>query len=85
MAVGFAGLNALAYGHARTMTHFTAGGTRTGKAETLSWSQKLWVLAIGVQLPKPSNSQTPLDRQSVVHGFISRLGGSGHESKGASE
>ena len=63
MAVGFAGLNALAYGHARTMTHFTAGGTRTGKAETLSWSQKLWVLAIGVQLPKPSNSQTPLDRQ----------------------
>ena len=60
---GFLGLNVLAYGHARTMTHFQAGGARTGKAETLTWGEKVRIVALGVQLPKPRNTETPLDRQ----------------------
>ncbi|MBX7183766.1 MAG: lysophospholipase [Vicinamibacteria bacterium] len=63
LLIGFAGLNILAWGHARTMTHFAAAGPRTGKAETLSWGQKLGVLAVGVQIPKPRNDKTPLERQ----------------------
>ncbi|MEO8500218.1 MAG: alpha/beta fold hydrolase [Vicinamibacteria bacterium] len=62
VTAGFLGLNVLAYGQARTMTHFSTGGTRTGRAETLSWSQKFRVLAMGVELPKPRNTETPLDR-----------------------
>ena len=45
------------------MTHFSASGTRTGKPETLSWSQKLEVLAKGIELPKPRNTATPADRR----------------------
>ena len=67
---GFVALNALAYGHARTMTHFSADGTRTGKAETLSWGQKLGNRERWVRL---------------VHSFLSRFPGPDHKSKGAAE
>jgi alpha-beta hydrolase superfamily lysophospholipase len=62
LVLGFIGLNILAYSHARTMTHFTSGGLRTAKAEDLTWSEKFGVLTRGVQLPRPQNGQTPLDR-----------------------
>ena len=57
----FLALNALAYGHAWTMTHFKRGGARTGKPESLTLMQKAGVLAMGVQLPRPVNNRTPLD------------------------
>ncbi|MEO8361103.1 MAG: alpha/beta fold hydrolase [Vicinamibacteria bacterium] len=56
------GVNILAYGHAWTMTHFVPGGVRTGGPESLTWLQKLSVVAMGVQIPKPRNEGTPLDR-----------------------
>lgn len=57
------GVNVLAYGHAWTMTHFMPGGVRTGRPEALSLTQKLSVVARGVQLPRPVNNRTPLDLQ----------------------
>ena len=63
LVVGFVGLNFLAYSHARTMTHFLPGGLRTGRPETLTFLQKVKVVALGVQLPKPRNTGTPLDLQ----------------------
>jgi alpha-beta hydrolase superfamily lysophospholipase len=62
-AIGFAGANLLAYGHARTMTHFEKTGFRTAAAESLTIAQKLRVLAMGVTLPKPRNDITPIDRE----------------------
>ncbi len=44
------------------MTHFGATGVRTGRPETLTLVQKLRVAAAGVDLPKPRNEATPLDR-----------------------
>lgn len=44
------------------MTHFSGSGPRTGKPDSLTLAQKLRVLALGVQLPKPRNLATPLDR-----------------------
>jgi alpha-beta hydrolase superfamily lysophospholipase len=44
------------------MTHFSATGVRTGRPETLTLVQKLRVAAKGVELPKPRNEATPLDR-----------------------
>ncbi len=61
-AVVFIVLNVFAYGHAYSMTHFSAAGVRTGRPETLTLVQKLRVAAAGVELPKPRNEATPLDR-----------------------
>lgn len=61
-ATAFTLLNVFAYGHAHSMTHFSASGVRTGRPETLTLLQKLRVAAAGVELPKPRNDQTPLDR-----------------------
>ncbi len=44
------------------MTHFSGTGVRTGRPETLTFVQKLRVAAAGVELPKPRNESTPLDR-----------------------
>lgn len=61
-AIAFSLLNVFAYGHAYSMTHFSARGVRTGRPETLTLVQKLRVAAAGVELPKPRNEATPLDR-----------------------
>jgi alpha-beta hydrolase superfamily lysophospholipase len=61
-AIAFALLNVFAYRHAYSMTHFSATGVRTGRPETLTLLQKLRVGAAGVELPKPRNEATPLDR-----------------------
>jgi uncharacterized protein len=57
--LAFVALNAMAYIHARAMTHFTNGGKRTQKPEALTYPQKLQVLFTGVALPRPVNRQTP--------------------------
>jgi uncharacterized protein len=59
--LAFVALNAIAYMHARAMTHFVSGGKRTQKPETLTLSQKLQVPATGVALPRPINHETPAD------------------------
>jgi uncharacterized protein len=57
----FVALNAIAYMHVWTMTHFARGGKRTLKPEALASLQKLKVLFTGVTLPRPMNLQTPDD------------------------
>jgi uncharacterized protein len=59
--LAFVALNAMAYLHARAMTHFANGGERTLKPEALTVPQKLQVLLMGVTLPRPVNRQTPAD------------------------
>ena len=57
--IGFAGLNLLAYSHARSMMHFTTGGQRSHKPEDLNAWQKVKVLLGGVNLPRPMGHRSP--------------------------
>ena len=59
--LAFVLLNAMAYMHARAMTHFVSGGERTEKPEALTFSQKLQVLLEGVEMPRPVNRKNPAD------------------------
>jgi pimeloyl-ACP methyl ester carboxylesterase len=61
IVVGFAGLNVIAYNHARAMTRFTGGGSRTGKPENLSGVEKARVLLMGVNVPRPRSDLQPSD------------------------
>ena len=56
-----AALNVMAYRHAYALTHFSEDGTRTPRPETLTFTQKLRVLAQGPTVPRPRNRRTPLD------------------------
>jgi len=49
----FLSLNALAYMHAYSMTHFSSDGPRTGAPETLSLGERIAVLLTGVRVPRP--------------------------------
>jgi alpha-beta hydrolase superfamily lysophospholipase len=53
--------NALAWMHARSMTHFVSSGDRTAKPEALSFTRKAWTILTGVKIPKPVNLRTPED------------------------
>jgi len=55
----FAALNIVAYRQAYAMTHFVAGGPRTGNAETLGLGEKLKTLLFGVDLPRPHTTLSP--------------------------
>jgi len=55
----FVAVNLVAYNHAYSMTHFQAGGTRTGSPETLSIWEKVQVLFAGVHIPRPENRTDP--------------------------
>jgi dipeptidyl aminopeptidase/acylaminoacyl peptidase len=55
----FIAVNALAFMHARAMTHFQAGVSRTGQPEALTTLQKARVLLPGVDNPRPENQATP--------------------------
>jgi uncharacterized protein len=55
----FVFVNALAYMHARAMTHFQAGASRTAHPESLTTLQKARVLLTGVDNPRPENHATP--------------------------
>lgn len=61
VAVGFVGLNVLTYNHAWAMMHFTTGGDRTTKPEALSPLQKVKILLLGVNIPRPAGDHTPSD------------------------
>lgn len=59
LAMGFLGLNILAYNHARAMTTYAAAGTRTSQPEKLSRWQRLRVLLTGVTITRPQSDQPP--------------------------
>jgi hypothetical protein len=61
MALSVIGLNVMAYRHAYALTHFTKEGTRTQRPDSLSFSEKVRVLAIGPTVPRPRNRRNPLD------------------------
>jgi uncharacterized protein len=61
LLTGIFALNALAWMHARAMTHFVEAGQRTQKPEALSFPQKIWTLLAGVNIPKPTNLSDPKD------------------------
>jgi alpha-beta hydrolase superfamily lysophospholipase len=52
-------LNALAFMHARSMTHFVDGGIKPLKPQYMSVGQKISALFLGVSIPKPQNDCTP--------------------------
>lgn len=54
-------LNFVAYQQAAAMLNFTQAGTRTVRPEDLSLWQKVKVLLLGVNIPKPKNHVTPQD------------------------
>jgi alpha-beta hydrolase superfamily lysophospholipase len=54
-------VNAVAFMHARAMTHFSRDGARTLNPEELSTWEKLKVVAFGVNIPRPENEYTPAD------------------------
>lgn len=57
--VGFVLLNAVAFFQARAMTHFTEGGVRTQRPQSLSTVEKIRTLLLGVNVPKPRNVLGP--------------------------
>ncbi len=75
VAAGFVGLNVLAYNHASAMMHFTTGGDRTTKPEALSFFQKVKVLVVGVNIPRPSGNRSPSDL--AVNGKVVTINGPG--------
>lgn len=60
-AFGVICVNALAFMHAKAMTNFTDSSSRTSSPEELDLVSKVGVLLKGVNIPRPSNSQTPDD------------------------
>jgi uncharacterized protein len=54
-------LNALAFMHARSMTHFADAGIRPLKPQQMSARQKISALFLGVSIPKPRNTCTPAE------------------------
>ncbi len=76
LAGGFFGLNAMAYMHARAMTHFSDEGTRTKSPERLSIIETARVIALGVNVPRPRNTKTPEDYglPFVTHRFSTSHG-----------
>ena len=60
-ALGLLAINALAYRHAWSMTHFTQGGEKPPPPEAMSLGEKARAIFAGVSIPKPSNAKTPAD------------------------
>ncbi len=59
LALGFVGLNILAYNHARAMTTYVTAGTRTSQPERLSRWQRIRVLLTGVTITRPESDKSP--------------------------
>jgi uncharacterized protein len=59
LLLAFVLANALAFMHARAMTHFQTGVSRTADPESLTILQKARVLLTGVDNPRPENHATP--------------------------
>lgn len=64
VVAGVAGLNVLAYNHARTMTRFTTGGVGTSSPEDLTVWKKAKVLLSGVNVPRPEGKRPASDLAS---------------------
>jgi alpha-beta hydrolase superfamily lysophospholipase len=76
LILGFIALNLIAYMQARSMTHFVEGGIRTSHVESLTLTEKLKILFVGVNIPKPINASTPADVGLPFQTF--RFGGQDH-------
>lgn len=61
LAAAFALANAFAAWHAYRFTHFSSGGKKTSVPERLSFFHKVCVLVGGVNVPRPTNRETPRD------------------------
>jgi alpha-beta hydrolase superfamily lysophospholipase len=59
LVTGLAGVNLVAYTQARAFTRFSPSGVRTARPESLSLAEKVRVLALGAQMPRPVNARTP--------------------------
>jgi len=59
LALGFFGLNILAYNHARAMTTYADAGTRTSQPEKLSRWQRIRVLLTGITITRPESDKPP--------------------------
>jgi alpha-beta hydrolase superfamily lysophospholipase len=70
------GVNALAYRHARAMTHFGPAGERTPLPEDLTGWRKVQVLVNGVTCPRPANTVAveQLGPDATAHHFPSTCG-----------
>jgi uncharacterized protein len=58
---GFIALNILAINHSHAMMYFSDRGCRTTKPELLSLGEKIRVLIMGVNLPRPESTRTPAE------------------------
>jgi len=57
--IGAIAANVLAYNHAKAMLRFSAARARTGPVEGLSFKEKVQVLVLGVDNPRPKSTLTP--------------------------
>jgi uncharacterized protein len=76
LLLAFGLLNALAYLHARAMTHYGPAGAGTARPESLTALQKVQVVLTGVTVPRPSaEGATPADVGLAFE--VHRLAGQG--------
>jgi dipeptidyl aminopeptidase/acylaminoacyl peptidase len=61
MMTGFAGLNALAFNHAKALLRFSEGGPRTPPPERLGVLSRMKVLLAGVKIPRPVSHRRPAE------------------------
>ena len=58
---GCAIFNWIAWNHAWRMTHFVEHGERTNPPESLSLTEKIPLLLVGITVPRPENNNVPSD------------------------
>lgn len=76
LLIGVAGVNLLAYRHARSFMTFSESGAHTRAPETLGARDRFAVLLSGVTVHRPTNSQTPSDAglEYDVHRYLTANG-----------
>ncbi len=76
LLAGFLALNAMAYRHAYTMTHYGPPRPRGLRRRKLSGMQKIGLLFSGIQIPRPTNRKTPASEglAYTTHRFNTRDG-----------
>lgn len=62
LLAAFVALNLIARNQARAMTEFVRDGERTARPEALSMWEKVRVLLLGVEIPRPRNRVKPADQ-----------------------
>jgi pimeloyl-ACP methyl ester carboxylesterase len=61
LLLGFLILNILAYNHARAMMNYSSKGYHTQQPENLSLFSRMKILFAGVNVPRPTTHQSPLE------------------------